>query len=73
MHLSPIYHNRFKWIMVYHTRIDSEEVEMCSGDLLFDTEEQAWTWFHAKYRIHHFIQPEAVKIRLGNLSPFRVE
>jgi hypothetical protein len=73
MHLSPVYLNRFKWIMVYHTRTDSEEVEMMGGDNFFDTEKLAWDWFHEKYRIHHFIQPEALRIRLGDLTITRVE
>lgn len=71
MHLPTwLYSNRFKWIMVYHTAPDSEEVEMFNGEKFFDSEKEAWDWFHANYRIHHYVQPEAVKINIatGNLS-----
>ena len=82
MHLSSVYRNRFKWVMVYHTAPDSEEVELIGSssmnigtgnEPIFNTEKEAWDWFHANYRIHNFIQPEAVRIHMGSLSLSRLE
>lgn len=73
MRLSPIYNSRIKWVMVYHTSYDSEEVEMLNGDLFFETEKGAWDWFHANHRIHNYIQPEAVIVSLGKLVLNRQE
>lgn len=73
MHLSSIYTKWFKWGVVYHTQPDSEEVEMVSEGVLFDTEKEAWDWFHANYRIHHFIQPEAVRFHIGTVQLSRQE
>lgn len=72
MQLSSVYDNRYLWGMVYHIQPDSEVVEMIS-DRLFNTETEAWTWFHANHRIHHFIQPEAVKFHLGSMKLSRQE
>ena len=81
MHLSSVYSGRFKWIMVYHTQPDSDEVEMIGSSVfgetgkepIFNTEKEAWDWFHIHYRIHHFIQPEAVRVHMGSLSLSRQE
>ncbi len=73
LHLSSIYGGRFKWGMVYHTSFDSEEVEMFKDDKFFDTEKEAWDWFHENYRVHNFIQPEAVKFHLGGIKISRQE
>lgn len=72
MKLSNVYRNRIKWAMVYHTDDYSEEVEIID-DKLFNTEKEAWDWFHSKYRVHHFIQPEAVQFHLGEIKISRLE
>jgi fructosamine-3-kinase len=67
--------------MIYHTSPDSEEVEMIGAkagydtgnEPIFNTEKEAWDWFHANYRIHHFIQPEAVRIHIGTFALSRQE
>ncbi len=82
MHLSSVYSGRHKWVMVYHTSPDSEEVELVGSSTIgcgtgkepiFNTEKEAWDWFHANYRIHHFIQPEAVRIHIGAFALSRQE
>lgn len=81
MHLSPVYTHRYKWVLVYHTQPDSEEVEIIGSkdfdatgkEPFFNTEKEAWDWFHANYRIHHFIQPEAVRVHMGTLTLSRQE
>ena len=61
MYLSGIYLNRIRWAMVYHTQPDSESVEFVR-DRTFKSRAAAWKWFHRKFKVEHFIQPEAVKV-----------
>lgn len=72
MKLSEVYKNRVKWIMIYHVQPDSDIVEMVS-DKVFDHQKDAWDWFLYNYRIHNFIQPEAVKIHMGDFVISREE
>lgn len=73
MHLSNVYENRSLWIMVYHIQPDSEVVEMVS-DKIFTSETEAWVWFHDRYHVHDFIQPEVLQIKgLNHLALERPE
>jgi hypothetical protein len=46
--------------MVYHIQSASEVVELIQ-DRFFDSEAEAWAWFHEHYDLSMFIEPEAVK------------
>lgn len=69
MHLSPIYSNMVRWILVYHTRVGSPgEVELVT-EKVFKTSKKAIKWFDKHRQAKDFIRPMAVRFSgLDNLK-----
>lgn len=66
MHLSSIYNNMKRFVLVYHTSEGSEEIEMMT-EMLFATEEAALRYLQDNFKGTDFIQCECVEVSGLNL------